>query len=283
MPSTSLPASPRPGRVARRTTQMLPWALHPDVRTEWLAAVTRGAAGVFLDYDGTLTPIADRPEQATLSASTRARLARLASGCPVTIVTGRDVAVVRDFVRLDEIGYAGCHGLDIEGPAGSGLRYEAAGTVLPALDGAEADLRGGLSGIAGALVERKRYSVSTHYRLVGRGDAPFVEDVVATVARRYPELRRERGKKVFELRPDVAWDKGSAVAWLLSALSLDPGAAICVGDDETDEHAFELLGGAGVSIVVEHGDRATSARYRVRDPREVTEVLDLLIEALAPC
>lgn len=279
--STSLPASPRAGRVATRTTHALPWALHPDVRTVWLAAVTRGAAGVFLDYDGTLTPIADRPEHATLAASTRARLARLASRCPVTIVTGRDVAVVRDFVQLDEIGYAGCHGLDIEGAAGSGLRYEAAETSLPALDGAEADLRRGLSRTAGALVERKRYSVSTHYRLVGPGDTPRVEEVVATVARRYPELRRERGKKVFELRPDVAWDKGSAVGWLLSALSLDPGAAIYIGDDETDEHAFELLDGAGVPIVVEHGDRPTSARYRVRDPREVTEVLDLLIEALA--
>ena len=281
MSSTSSPASPRPGRVATRTTHALPWALHPDVRTVWLSAVTRGAAGVFLDYDGTLTPIADRPEQATLVASTRARLARLASRCPVTIVTGRDVAVVRDFVKLDEIGYAGCHGLDIEGAAGSGMRYEAAETSLPALDGAEADLRRGLSRIAGALVERKRYSVSTHYRLVGRGDTPRVEEVVATVARRYPELRRERGKKVFELRPDVAWDKGSAVGWLLSALSLDPGAATYIGDDETDEHAFELLDGAGVPIVVEHGDRPTSARYRVRDPREVTEVLDLLIEALS--
>ncbi len=281
MSSTSSPAAPRPGRVATRTTHALPWALHPEVRTVWLSAVTRGAPGVFLDYDGTLTPIADRPEQATLVASTRARLARLASRCPVTIVTGRDVAVVRDFVQLDEIGYAGCHGLDIEGAAGSGLRYEAAETLLPALDGAEADLRRGLSRTAGALVERKRYSVSTHYRLVGRGDTPRVEEVVATVARRYPELRRERGKKVFELRPDVAWDKGSAVAWLLSALSLDPGAATYIGDDETDEHAFELLDGAGVPIVVEHGDRPTSARYRVRDPREVTEVLDLLIEALA--
>ena len=281
MSSTSLPASPRPARVAARTTHALPWALHPDVRAGWLSAVTRGAAGVFLDYDGTLTPIADRPEQATLGASTRARLARLACRCPVTIVTGRDISVVRDFVRLDEIGYAGCHGLDIEGAAGSGLRYEAAGTVLPALDRAEADLRHGLSSIAGALVERKRYSVSTHYRLVGQGDAPHVETVVAAVARHYPELRRERGKKVFELRPDVAWDKGSAVAWLLAAMSLEPGAATYIGDDETDEHAFELLAGDGVPIVVEHGDRPTSARYRVRDPREVTEVLDLLIEELA--
>ena len=280
MSSTSLPASPRSARATRRTTRALPWALDPHVRGGWLSAVASGAAGAFLDYDGTLTPIAARPEQATLSDSTRARLSRLASCCPVTIVTGRDVEVVRGFVQLEEIGYAGCHGLDIEGAAGTGLRYEAAQTVLPALAGAEADLRRGLSAVAGALVERKRYSVSTHYRLVDAQRAPDVEKVVAAVARRYPELRRERGKKVFELRPDVAWDKGSAVAWLVDALALDPGAAVCIGDDETDEHAFELLGGCGVPIVVEQGDRPTWARYRVRDPREVNEVLDLLIEIL---
>ena len=280
MSSTSLPASPRPARVAARSTHALPWALDPDVRAGWLSTVAHGTAGVFLDYDGTLTPIADRPEQAALSAPTRARLSRLASLCPVTIVTGRDVEVVRGFVRLDEIGYAGCHGLDIEGAAGAGLRYEAAQTVLPALDGAEADLRRGLSGVTGALVERKRYSVSTHYRLVDARHAPVVEEAVAAVAQRYPELRREQGKKVFELRPDVAWDKGSAVAWLIDAHALDPGAAVCIGDDETDEHAFELLEGRGIPIVVAQEDRPTRARYRVRDPREVTEVLDLLIETL---
>lgn len=282
MSSTTLPSSMSPtGIVETRTTRILPWALQPDVRAEWLSAVTRGAAGVFLDYDGTLTPIADRPEQATLGVSTRAQLAGLASRCPVTIVTGRDIAVVREFVQLDVIGYAGCHGLEIEGPAGSGLRYEAAGSVLATLDGAETELRRGLAGISGALVERKRYSVSTHYRLVHSGDVPRVEKVVAAVARHCPELRRERGKKVFELRPDVAWNKGSAVAWLMAAMSLDPAAAVYIGDDETDEHAFELLDGAGVPIVVEHGDRPTSARFRVRDPGEVARILDLLIEALA--
>lgn len=279
--STSLPASPRPARAGGRTTRALPWALDPAVRAAWLAAVARGPAGVFLDYDGTLTPIADRPEQATLSAAARGRLSRLAARCPVTIVTGRDVAVVRGFVRLDEIGYAGCHGLDIEGAAGAGLRYAAAETALPALDGAEADLRRGLSGVAGALVERKRYSVSTHYRLVDARQAPRVREAVAAVARRHPQLRREQGKKVFELRPDVAWDKGSAVGWLIEALGLDPAAAVYVGDDETDEHAFELLEGRGAPIVVEQGDRPTRARYRVRDPGEVHEVLDLLIETLS--
>ena len=281
MSITSLPAAPHSAGVVTQTTHALPWALDPEVRARWLEVLGRGSAGVFLDYDGTLTPIADRPEQATLSDSIRAKLSRLASCCPVTIVTGRDVAVVRGFVRLDALGYAGCHGLDIEGAAGTGLRYQAAETELPILDAAEAELRRRLSAVVGALVERKRYSVSTHYRLVDTDHAGLVEEVVSDVARRYTALRRERGKKVFELRPDVDWNKGRAVAWLIDALSLDPAAAIYIGDDETDEHAFELLGGRGVPIVVEQEDRPTRARYRVRDPREVAEILDLLIEKLA--
>lgn len=281
MSSTSLSEAAHLSGGGTRTTRALPWALDPDARTRWLAAATGGSPGVFLDYDGTLTPIADRPEQATLSAATRAQIARLADCCPVTIVTGRDIGVVRDFVRLDQIGYAGCHGMDIAGPAGSNLRYEAAASLLPVLDAVEADLRRGLQGIPGALVERKRYSVSTHYRLVDPTDTAAVDAVVAGVAQRYATLRRERGKKVFELRPDVDWDKGSAVAWLMASLSLDPRAATYIGDDETDEHAFALLAGAGVPIVVSHEDRPTNARYRVHDPGEVALVLDLLIDALA--
>lgn len=279
MSSTS-PAATHLSGARARTAHALPWALDPDARTRWLAAVAGGSAGVFLDYDGTLTPIADRPEQATLSAATRGQLVRLADRCPVTIVTGRDIGVVRDFVRLDQIGYAGCHGMDIAGPAGSNLRYEAAASLLPVLDAAEAELRSGLRGIPGALVERKRYSVSTHYRLVDPADTAAVDAVVASVAQRFAALRRERGKKVFELRPDVDWDKGSAVAWLMASLSLDPRAATYIGDDETDEHAFAMLAGAGVPIVVSHDDRPTNARYRVHDPGEVALVLDLLIDAI---
>ena len=262
------------------STFALPLALDPHQAERWLPRLTRGRAGVFLDYDGTLTPIVDHPEQATLAAGTRDRLTRLARRCPVTIVTGRDIAVMREFVRLDQLGYAGCHGMDIDGPRGSGLRYEAAANLLPEVDSAERALRAALDGIGGALVERKRYSVSTHYRLAAPGDVARIDAAVRDVALDHPALRREGGKKVFELRPDIDWDKGRAVEWLIEALEIDPSAVVYIGDDVTDEDAFSHLGGAGVSIVVASSDRPTAARYRVRNPGEVIRVLDLLLEAL---
>ncbi|MYD69490.1 MAG: trehalose-phosphatase [Acidobacteria bacterium] len=258
----------------------LPLALDPQQIERWLARLTRGRVGVFLDYDGTLTPIVDRPEQATLAAGTRDRLTRLAERCPVTIVTGRDVAVMRGFVQLEQLGYAGCHGMDIDGPTGSGLRYEAAAALLPEVDSAERALRGALDGIDGVLVERKRYSVSTHYRLAAASDVARVDAAVCSVARAHSALRREGGKKVFELRPDIDWDKGRAVEWLIEALEIDPSSVVYIGDDETDEDVFRRLGGRGVSIVVAPADRPTAACYRVRDPGEVIRVLDLLIGAL---
>ena len=261
------------------TTDTLPSALDPYHLHRWLRVATGRSPAVFLDYDGTLTPIVDRPDDAILASSARDRLIELSENCPVTIVTGRDISVVREFVKLDQLGYAGCHGLDITGPIGSGLRHEVAAELLPVLNDAEAVLRRRLDGIAGVIVERKRYSLSTHFRLVEECNTAQVESAVRDVACRYPKLRREGGKKVFELRPDIEWDKGSAVEWMLEATSSQSGAATYIGDDETDEHVFELLSNTGVPIVVAQDNRPTAARYRVRNPVEVMLVLDVILEA----
>ena len=266
--------------MLRQALPALPWALDPEQLDRWLAPLRAGTAVVFLDYDGTLTPIVDRPEEARLAASTRSVLSELAGRCAVTIVTGRDVAVARRFVQLDTLGYAGSHGFDIVGPPGSGLRKEVARDWLPALDAAEALLRRALDGIGGALVERKRFSLSSHVRLVAPADRPRVEAAVAAVASRFPTLRREGGKAVHELRPDLPWHKGAAVAWLVRRMERDLDAVVCIGDDLTDEDAFEVLGAAGTSIVVGTDDRPTAARLRLADPREVGLALGHMLAAM---
>ena len=266
--------------MARQAALALPWALDPQQRERWLAPVRTGSAILFLDYDGTLTPIVDRPEQATLAESTRALVAALAARCAVTIVTGRDVAVARRLVRLESVGYAGSHGFDIVGPPGSGLRKEVAVDCLPALDEAEALLRRGLEGIGGALVERKRFSVSSHVRLVAPVDRPRVEAAVAGVASRFPALRRGSGKAVHELRPDRPWDKGAAVLWMVREMGGDPDAVVYVGDDLTDEDAFTRLDGTGTTMVVTAEDRPTHARLRLADPGEVESALGHVLAAM---
>ena len=265
-----------------QTTLALPLALDREQIDVWLAPVQTGPVAVFLDYDGTLTPIVPRPDEAVLSVAMRDTVQRLAARCPVTIVTGRDISVVRAFVDLDVLGYVGNHGLDIVGPPGSHARKELAVEFLSVLDDVESVLRSELNSVQGILVERKRFSVSTHFRLVTPDKVPYVESIVARVASRYPLLRREHGKKVLELRPDIAWDKGSAVAWLLRTLDVVPAAVIYIGDDLTDEHAFEVLADVGTSIVVTEEDRPTAAQWRVRDIGEVQLLLERINAVLLP-
>ena len=228
---------------------------------------------VFLDYDGTLTPIVSRPDQAVLTDSTRAILRALAAKMPVAILSGRDLEDVRKRVAIDAMVYAGSHGFDIAGPRG--LRRQEATKFLPALDAAEKELQEKLAGIAGALIERKHFSIAAHYRNVNESDFPELERAVSDVAARHRQLRTMEGKKVYELLPNTDWDKGKAVLWLLDNLGLELGKVrpIYIGDDRTDEDAFRALGQRGAGILVSEQPRPTAASYSLKDPSEVERFL----------
>ncbi|MGD8617373.1 MAG: trehalose-phosphatase, partial [Gammaproteobacteria bacterium] len=128
---------------------------------ERLDEILQRAAGrrtvIFLDYDGTLTPIVERPEQARLAPRMRRTLERLADRYTVAIISGRDLHDVRQRVGLENPFYAGSHGFDIAGPRGSGQAPPEAEAALPELDAAETELREALRAVDGVLIERKRF------------------------------------------------------------------------------------------------------------------------------
>ena len=101
----------------------------------------RHGIAIFLDYDGTLTPIVEKPELAILSDSMRKTIGRLVSRFSVTIVSGRDVNVIAKLVAVKGLGYVGSHGLDIVGSPGTGFRKEMALNFLTELDIVESQLR----------------------------------------------------------------------------------------------------------------------------------------------
>jgi trehalose 6-phosphate phosphatase len=228
---------------------------------------------VFLDYDGTLTPIVSQPENAWISDSTRQVLKELAGMVPLAILSGRDLNDIRRRVGIDAIVYAGSHGFDIAGP--HGLRRQMATEFLPKLDMAEKELHDALDGIPGALVERKRFSIAAHYRNVNKNDVPAFTKAVEAVAARYLELRRIDGKKVYELLPNVDWDKGKAALWLLRTLCPEGENVrpIYIGDDRTDEDAFRALQQRGIGILVSEQSHATAASYSLSDSEEVERFL----------
>jgi trehalose-phosphatase len=233
---------------------------------------------VFLDYDGTLTPIVDDAQKALMSDSMRDAVGRLADRVTVAVISGRDLKDVRAKVGIEEIVYAGSHGFDIAGPRKGRMALQQGKDYLPALDRAERLLKIGLKNIYGAVVERKRFSIAVHYRGIRRGSFGAVKLLVDTVAHDVPELRKSRGKKIFELRPRMDWHKGKALLWILEALDLDQSSVLplYIGDDVTDEDAFRALKNRGIGIAVAEAPRNTDAGYILKNPAEVEAFLEEL-------
>ncbi|MGI9626807.1 MAG: trehalose-phosphatase [Longimicrobiales bacterium] len=236
---------------------------------------------LFLDFDGTLAPIVNAPGDAALDPEVRRTLETLVSRTPVAILSGRDRADVQARVGVQDIVYAGSHGLDIRGP---GLVHQVGLEALPALDRARARLDRSLTTIEGTEVEPKKFGLAVHYRRMDGQWLDHLEALVAEVAGEEPSLRVVRGKKVVELRPDVDWDKGSALTWLATRLPTagrGSGLRLYIGDDVTDEDAFRAVGAEGVSIVVRGEDdtRMSRARFSLADPGDVAYFLSRLADS----
>ena len=239
---------------------------------------------IFLDYDGTLTPIVDRPEMAILSDDARAIVRDLATRCSLAIVSGRDRPDVEKLVGIDNLIYAGSHGFDIVVPGGKAIQREEGAEFADVLDQVKARLHAEVDGIEGSLIEPKKSSVAVHYRLVAPDRHADIKAVVDDIIAKHPNLRVTPGKMVFEIQPKLDWNKGKAVLWLLEALDLDKPDILPMyfGDDITDEDAFRALSGRGIGIFVGGAtqeaktDRPTDADYRVEDPDAAVRLLDTL-------
>jgi len=235
---------------------------------------------VFLDFDGTLSPIVASPGLARLPDATREALARLTQreDCTVSIVSGRSLVDVRERVALDGIIYAGNHGLEIDG---AGLQFEEPVAVALRTDvgGTVGSLLPLLSRIPGALVEPKGLTATVHYRLVGPEDRDEVERIVRQlVPEDHPSLVVVSGKMVWEIRPRVSWNKGKAVGWIRRRLGLgsDVATAFYLGDDRTDEDAFEEVGRLVTAKV--GPAQQTRAGFRIADTDEVASFLHWLAD-----
>ncbi|KAF5737979.1 putative trehalose-6-phosphate synthase [Tripterygium wilfordii] len=247
---------------------------------------------MFLDYDGTLSPIVEDPDRAFMSKKMRATLRKLARCFPTAIVSGRCRDKVYKFVRLAELYYAGSHGMDIRGPVKGGSKYKKGGGAvlcqpasefLPMIDEVYKELIERTKSTPGAKVENNKFCLSVHFRCVEEKKWDELIQQVKSVIKEYPKLRLTQGRKVLEIRPTIKWDKGKALEFLLESL----GFANCsdvfpvyIGDDRTDEDAFKILRerGQGFGILVSKFPKDTNASYSLQEPNEVMDFLQRLVE-----
>ncbi|KAJ0673351.1 putative trehalose-phosphatase [Helianthus annuus] len=248
---------------------------------------------VFLDYDGTLSNIVPNPDEAFMSKKMRRVVSEVARCFPTAIISGRSRDKVYGFVKLDDIYYAGSHGLDIAAPfqcqnrpvdknGEEVVRFQPAQIYQPLIYKILDVLKEETNDIKGVMLENNKFCVSVHFRHVSDKDFPVLEEVVKSLVDDLGEFRLSQGKKVFEIRPDIEWDKGHALEYLLETLgygSSNDVLPIYIGDDRTDEDAFKAIKkrGKGYSIVVSTSPKDTMASYSLRSPSDVKKFLSRLV------
>lgn len=233
---------------------------------------------LFLDYDGTLVPICKEPSLAKLSIEGK-KLVRSLSGISwlsIGIISGRSVEEVRKLVGIKDLIYAGNHGFEI--------LFREGVWVHPEIKSFESDLKRitcelkrSTKGINGILVEDKRVTVSIHYRnLTGKSPGSIFK-IVSKVLEPYPGVFSiTRGKKVYEIRPHINWDKGKAVVKISQLLDFKTKPLkIYIGDDQTDEDVFRVLGKRDISIRVGY-KKGSKARYFCKGSGEILRFLEEL-------
>lgn len=236
---------------------------------------------LFIDFDGTLVPIQQDPARCFLPDETKGLLESLANAnhCYVAVLSGRSIKDIKAMVGIRTICYGGNHGLVI---SGGGMTYIHPGALSakPLIDKAGRRLGKRIAGIRGAWVERKKFTVSLHYRLAGREAVPRLTGIFHDVAAEFRDegpLAVMKGKKVLELMPDLAWNKGSAALRILRRLG-GKYIPVFIGDDLTDETAFRALGRKGICIKIGKSGN-TSAHYYLKTFREVPRLLQLILDS----
>jgi len=235
---------------------------------------------LFLDYDGTLTPLVDHPDAAVLSPPVRKLLRTLVDrkDTEVGIVSGRSIDNVENMVGLKDVTYAGNHGLEVRAPDLPDFRHE----DVEHYRGRIADLAEALDEVCsdGAWVEQKGHTLTWHYR-------PVTGDPVA-LAERAREIIIEAGFQArdahlaVEARPPIGWDKGRAVLHVLRSRHgpswPEHVRVIYIGDDQTDEDAFRIFHGMAATFRVGPTGTDTAADRRLPNVEAVIAILRWLAQ-----
>lgn len=234
---------------------------------------------LFLDYDGTLTPIVSRPEKALLSEKTKTLLLTLKKNPRffLAIVSGRSLKDIRNLVGLKKIFYVGNHGLEIFTPR-KGTKQIISEKIVRELTRIRNRLNSLLKDVDGIQIEDKGCILTIHYRNVDpRRVPPILMALKKEIKDSGLPLCLGYGKMVFEIRPESNVNKGTAVLELLNQVDQDGVLPLYIGDDQTDEDAFKVLKKIGITVFVGLPSHS-SAQYYIEDSSMVCQFLKILKE-----
>lgn len=241
---------------------------------------------LFLDYDGTLTPIVERPELAKLPSHTRTILKELAGQKEIKIIliSGRSLSNLKELVRIPNLIYIGNHGFEFEGPKIHYIHPNALDAIKQ-LSALELQFKKAFEAFPEILIENKKLTLSIHYRNLEPEKIERAKSIFLKLAEphvRNSDLSIAEGKKVWELRPQTQWNKGTTVIWLVARVLFQDAEhplPLYIGDDITDEDAFKVLKHKGITVkVTQSADEISQADYHLKSPDEVVQFLKYLID-----
>jgi trehalose-phosphatase len=196
----------------------------------------------------------------------------------LAIVSGRSLSDIKARMGLRGVHYSGNHGLEIEGP-GCVWSHPGAGAALGDVQGVARDLSDALKAYRGTLLENKCLTLSVHYRGMPAKSCWALRELLVNSLRPYARsLMLASGKKTWEIRPRVEWNKGHAL--LRIARSVGRGSNLMfVGDDGTDEEGFRILKGRAITVRV-GPTQESRANFHLRSQTQVHSLLELLFRTL---
>lgn len=229
-----------------------------------------------LDFDGTLAPLVEHPDDARLPSETRRYVQRLGDNpaVDVAVISGRALEDVRSRVDVDGLSYAGNHGLELQQGEDVWVHPDVE-EHRPTLERTVDRIEGELAAIPGSSVEDKYATVTVHYRRAGTDASSLVIATVQDIVEREARLTMAVDNQTVEIRPDIEQRKGHAVTRLVDVES-GTGIIYC-GDAQTDVDAFETLASLpNETIEISVGDNLPARGYHLDSPSEVQSFLQWL-------
>lgn len=230
------------------------------------------------DFDGTLAPIQQHPDQAFMSREVRSLLKKIAQNKNTRLgfVSGRSLKNLKNLVKMKSVFYAGNHGLEAEG-LGKKFIFKMTLQQTKMIALLSRDIHRVFKDFSGVVIQDKKYTLSIHYRMVALKQRKIVEKMVRRLLQPWIKQKQiilKKGKMVFEIYPMIQWDKGSIVLWFLKKEKIDfnKDLVFYVGDDKTDEDAFAVLDN---QITIRVGKKASSkAKFYFNNITEVFSFLE---------
>lgn len=260
----------------------LPSPLSRDFKDKLIRIIARhGGLLLCTDFDGTLVTFTGTPDETSLPQKTEELLVKLANSdrLHLAVISGRSFPELAELVPLENATLAGNHGLKIRFEDETDHELETSEETHRAISAMKNGLEQSVGGKEGIIIEDKTFGLALHYRQY-KGNKEKIKENFYRIweENSIPDLEVIEGAELLEVRPGN-WNKGDAVQLLREKWGELP--TIYIGDDTTDEDAFRVLRSqdSGIPVLVSNREETeTEAQYKLKDPKEVTEFLEVIRE-----